>query len=151
MKSTSRLRNVLNLTIFFLLLLSSASCAVTSAGAGSGSAYSKKALVGDWNLVGASTETYRNGALVAKEEGAPEAPASSVLLGRDGWAFLANRIGAWDYAENRLVISNGIEQHRSYELLSLSRSAMVIRWEYQGKGDTAASGNHTYIVGEYAR
>ena len=150
MKSTFRLKNVLNLTTCCLILLYTAGCSSVSGLAVQENAYPKKSLVGDWNLVGVSTETYRDGTLVSKEDGAPEAPASNVLFVKDGWVFFPNKIGAWEYAGKRLVIDSGFEKRQSYELLSLSRSAMVLRWEYLPEGD-AASGYQTYIIGEYAR
>lgn len=142
MKSTSLLRNVLNLTIFFLLLLFTASCAAVPPG--------KSSMVGDWSFVSAETETYRDGMLVSKEEGAPEMPASLFLFGKDGRVFLSHRIGAWDLADNRLMIHYGSEKRQCYELLSISRSSMVIRWEYQPENDEP-SGYRTYIIGEYTR
>lgn len=142
MKSTSLLRNVLDLTIIFLLLLLTASCAAVPPG--------KSSLVGDWSFVGAATETYRDGMLVSKEEGAPEKPDNVFLFSKDGRVFHSHRIGAWDFADNRLMINYGSEKHQCYELLSISRSSMIIRWEYQPNGDEP-SDYRTYIIGEYAR
>lgn len=149
MKSTSLLRYVLNLTILAAFVSSIASCSVMSTGARADCSYRKSSLVGDWNLVGTSTETYVDGLLVSKEEGAPVAPDSSFSLGKDGWALFQDWIGAWDLADNRLKIRNGRRDVKDFELLSLSRSKVVIRWEYSDSPED--SGRQTFIVGEYSR